>query len=216
MMTNSLLDLLTPPACDSRRIYGVVTGVVTSNADEKKLGRVKVRLRWLDDGYETVWAYVAVPLAGKERGTWLIPAVGDEVLVAFEHGDLTKPYVIGSLWSKSAAPPPAGVEGGSEVAVLRSRSGHVVRLDDRAGKEKIEIIDKSGKSSIVIDTKEGAITLTCQGDLTLESKGGNVVLKAAKGVDVTSKGSVQMEAGADVNVRAKGNVKVKGTTIDLN
>lgn len=215
-MSTPILDLLTPPPCDGRRIYGVVTGVVTNNKDDRKLGRVKVRFPWSADEDETVWARVAVPLAGKERGSWLIPAVGDEVLVAFEQGDRRFPYVVGSLWSEKARPPKTGPEAGSEMTVLHSRSGHVVRLDDRKGQEKIEITDQSGKNSIVIDTKDNAITLTCQGDLTLESKGGKVVLKGAKGVDVTSKASVQMEASADVNVRAKGSVKVKGTTIDLN
>jgi uncharacterized protein involved in type VI secretion and phage assembly len=218
MMTDSLLAVLTPPACDGDRRYGVVTGIVTNDEDEKKLGRVKVRLSWLDSTYETVWARVAVPLAGNESGTWLIPAAGDEVLVAFEQGDPRFPYVIGCLWNQGEKnrPPKSGEEAGSGVQMLRSRSGHVVRLDDRKDQEKIEITDKSGKNSIVIHTKDNAITLTCQGDLTLESKGGKVVLKASKGVDVTSKSSVQIEAAADVNVRAKASVKVKGTTIDLN
>ena len=212
----SILDLLAPPPPDGHRIHGVVTGVVTNNRDEKKLGRVKVRFDWLADTYETDWARVAVPMAGKERGTWMIPAVGDEVLVAFDHGDIGHPYVVGSLWSQTDGPPKSGAAAGSEVTVLHSRSGHVVRLDDRKGEEKIEITDRSGKNSVVISTRDNAITLTCQGDLTLESKGGKVVVKGAKGVDVTSQGPVQVEAGADMGLRAKGAVKVKGSTIDLN
>lgn len=212
----SILDLLAPPPSDGRRIYGVVTGVVTNNSDEKKLGRVRVRFRWFADEYESGWARVAVPLAGKENGTWLIPAVGDEVLVAFDQGDMGLPYVVGSLWSQSAAPPRSGAEAGSEVAVLHSRSGHVVRLDDREGEERIEIVDRSGENSIVIDTKDNAITLTCQGDLTLESTGGKVVLRAAKGVDVTSDGPMQLKADGNVDLSAGGAVKVKGATIDLN
>lgn len=196
----SLLDLVAPPPADVRRIHGVVTGVVTNNKDEKKLGRVKVRFDWLADTYETDWARVAVPMAGKERGTWLIPAVGDEVLVAFDQGDMSHPYVVGSLWSQTDAPPKSGAAGGSEVAVLHSRSGHVVRLDDRKGQERIEITDRSGKNSIVISTRDNGITLTCQGDLTLESKGGSVVLKAKK----------------RMHVEAEGAVKVVGDRIDLN
>jgi phage baseplate assembly protein V len=215
-MMTSILDLLAPPPPDGRRIHGVVTGVVTNNTDEKKLGRVKVRFDWLADTYETDWARVAVPMAGKERGMWLIPAVGDEVLVAFEQGDMSHPYVVGSLWSQTDGPPKAGAEAGSEATVLHSRSGHVVRLDDREGKERIEITDRSGKNSIVLSTKDNAIILTCEGDLTLESRGGKVVVKGAKGVDVASDAAVQAEAGADMGLRAKGAVKVKGTTIDLN
>jgi uncharacterized protein involved in type VI secretion and phage assembly len=215
----SITDLVPPPPADDR-IYGVVTGTVTNNNDDRKLGRVKVRFPWHADREESVWARVAVPLAGKGSGTWMIPAVDDEVLVAFEQGDRRFPYVVGSLWSEAPAaaqaappsavppqdgPPPAvppqlGTGAASEVTVLCSRSGHVVRLDDRKGEETIEITDGSGKSSIVIRTKDNAITLTCQGDLTLESKGGRVLLKAAKGMEM----------------EATGDVKVKGAHIDLN
>lgn len=210
-MMRLLLDLLTPSTDNGGRIHGVVTGTVTNNQDPEKLGRVKMCFPWLAEAYESEWAHVTVPMAGKERGMWLIPEVGDEVLVAFGQGDLLHPYVVGSLWSRPAGPPPAGVEAGSEVRMLHSRSGHVIRLDDRKGEEKIEITDGSGNNSIVIHTKDNAITLTCQGDLTLESKGGKVVVKAAKGVDLAATGE---KAGVDVS--ATGGVKVKGARIDLN
>lgn len=217
-MSDSILDMVTPPPSRDACIYGVVAGIVTSTDDPEKLGRVKVRFLWLADTDESDWIRVAVPLAGEGSGLWMIPHVDDEVLVAFEQGHTAIPYVIGSLWSKREknGPPAAGAEAGSGVQMLRSRSGHVVRLDDRKGQEKIEIVDRSGKSSIVLDTRENAITLTCQGDLMLESKGGHVVVKAAKGVEITSRSGVQVQADADVNVRARANVKVKGTTIDLN
>jgi len=40
------------------------------------------------------------------RGVVQFPQPGDEVLVAFEQGDLSRPYVVGQLWgSESGAPP---------------------------------------------------------------------------------------------------------------
>lgn len=212
----SLLDLLQRPASPGgARIAGVVTGVVTNNQDPEKLGRVRLRFPWLSDEEESPWARVAVPMAGKESGLWLPPGVDDEVLVAFEQGDPRFPYVVGSLWSQNALPPPAGDAPG-DVRVLRSRSGHTVRLDDTEGEEKIEIIDKSEKNSIVISTKDNTLTLTCDADLTLESKSGKLVLKAAGGVEVASQDALTLEAKADVNVTGGGNVNVKGSTINLN
>lgn len=213
---NSLLDMLqAPPGAAGSRVPGVVTAVVTNNQDPEKLGRVKVRFPWLADQQESGWAPVAAPMAGKGYGTWLLPQVEDEVLVAFDRGDPRFPYVVGALWSKPAPPPDAGGGPRADVQVIRSRSGHVVRLDDRKDQEKIEITDKGGKNSIVISTKDNAITLTCDGDLTLESKNGKLVLKGAKGVEATSKDAMKLEAKT-VDVKAIGNVTVKGKEIHLN
>lgn len=209
-MSDSIWDLVADRPSTKLRIDGVVAAVVTNTVDPENLGRVKVRFLWLADTDESEWARVAVPLAGKEYGAWMIPQVDDEVLVAFEQGSTALPYVVGSLWSGTARPPGSGAEAGSRVAMLHSRGGHVVRLDDREGEEKIEITDAAG-NAIVIRTRDNAITLTCQGDLTLESKGGKVVVKAAKGVGLAATGD-----GAGVDVRAAGGVTVKGKSIDLN
>lgn len=215
---SSLLDLLrTPPGADGSRTWGVVTGVVTNNQDPEKLGRVKVRFPWLADEQESPWARVAAPMAGKDRGLWLLPEVDDEVLVAFEQGDTRFPYVVGALWSQSAPPPETNEEGKNDRRVLRSRSGHVVRLDDHEGEEKIEIVDRSERNSIVISTNDNSITVTCEGDLTLESTNGKLVLKAAKGLEVASQDALKLEARGNLDLEASGgNVTVKGTTINLN
>jgi uncharacterized protein involved in type VI secretion and phage assembly len=216
-MSQPLLDLLQPPAGPAAsRTWGVVTGVVTNNQDPEKLGRVKVRFPWLADEQESPWARVAAPMAGQERGLWLLPEVDDEVLVAFEHGDPRFPCVLGALWSRNAPPPETNEDGKNARRQLRSRSGHLVRLDDAEGEEKIEIVDGSGKSSIVIATKDNSITLTCEGDLTLESTGGKLVLKA-KGMEIASQDAVRLEAQGDVELAASGgNVTVKGSTVNLN
>jgi len=215
----SLLDLLEPQgpsAGPSGQIHGVVTGVVTNNQDPEKLGRVRLRFPWLSASEESAWARVASPMAGRERGLWTLPEVDDEVLVAFERGDPRFPYVLGALWSRNAPPPETNEDGKNALRQLRSRSGHVVRLDDTEGEEKIEIVDGSGKNSIVVGTKDNSITLTCEGDLTLESKSGKLVLKA-KGMEIASQDAVKLDAQGNVDLAASGgNVTVKGTTINLN
>ncbi len=89
----------------SDRFYGVVVGIVTNNQDPDKLGRVKVKFPWLSDGEESYWARVAVPMAGAARGTYVLPDVEDEVLVAFDRGDMAVPYIIGGLWNGKDKPP---------------------------------------------------------------------------------------------------------------
>jgi type VI secretion system VgrG family protein len=83
------------------RFRGTVTGIVTNNNDPDSLHRVKVRFPWFP-AVESNWARVVVPLVG--AGT-LLPEVDDEVLVAFEHGDVTRPFVIGKLWNGEDRPP---------------------------------------------------------------------------------------------------------------
>jgi uncharacterized protein involved in type VI secretion and phage assembly len=197
------------------RVGGVVVGVVTNNQDPEKMGRVKVRFPWLSDADESNWARVASPMAGKDRGLFLLPEVDDEVLVAFEHGDLRFPYVVGSLWNGSDAPPAVNGDGKNNVRVIKSRSGHVVRLTDEDGKEKIEIVDKSGKNSIVIDTAENTLTVTADKDIVLKAPNGSIKLDAQK-VEVKTSADAKVEAGGGMDLKASGQMNVKGATVNIN
>jgi phage baseplate assembly protein gpV len=64
-------------------VQGVVVGLVTQvRAD----GQVKVHFPWLDEEHETDWVRIATLMAGKDRGSFFMPEVEDEVLVAFGTG----------------------------------------------------------------------------------------------------------------------------------
>lgn len=214
-MSRTLLDLLVPPGEDaSGRIFGVVTARVTSNDDPDKLGRVKVRLPWIGDGDESAWARIAAPMGGKETGWYFLPEVDEEVLVAFEHGDPRFPYVLGALWS-SDAPPPAANEGGTnDVRVIRSRSGHVIRLDDKDGEERIEIADKSEKNRIVISTKDNSVAIEAEGDVTITAMG--KLKLQGKGVEIVSDDDLKVTSAKNAEIKSDAQVNVKGATINLN
>jgi uncharacterized protein involved in type VI secretion and phage assembly len=197
------------------RIPGVVVGVVTNNQDPEGLGRVKVRFPWLSDTDESGWARIAVPMAGNGRGVWFLPEVEDEVLVAFEQGDVRFPYVVGALWNGKDAPPETNADGHNDVRVITSRSGHVVRLHDGQGKEAIEISDKQGKHRILIDVANKAITIASDGDLTLSAGQGTITLEA-KALAIKSSGDAKLEAGAGMDVTASGTLNVKGATVNIN
>jgi Type VI secretion system/phage-baseplate injector OB domain len=87
------------------KYYGVTVGKVINPLDPMTLGRVQVQLPFIDSLDLSPWARVAVPMAGLLHGTYFIPNIGDEVLVAFEHGDVNAPYIIGCLWNAMAPPP---------------------------------------------------------------------------------------------------------------
>jgi uncharacterized protein involved in type VI secretion and phage assembly len=213
----NLLDVLsTDEREDAKaRVAGVVVGVVTNNQDPDGMGRVKVKFPWLSLEDESNWARVASPMAGKERGLYLLPEVEDEVLVAFEHGDVRFPYVVGSLWGGKDAPPASNDDGKNNVRVLKSRSGHAVRLTDKDGAEMIEIIDKSGKNSIVFDTSKNTITVTSDKDIVLAAAQGAIKLDA-KEIEIKSSAGMKIEAGANMDAKATGQMNIKGATVNLN
>jgi uncharacterized protein involved in type VI secretion and phage assembly len=214
-MSQSLLDLLAPPgAAVSNRVYGVVVGIVTNNKDDEGLGRVRVRFPWLSGSDESWWARVATPMAGKERGVYCLPEVDDEVLVAFEHGDASAPYVIGSLWN-GKDPPPETNDGNNNRRIIKSRSGHVIRLDDTKGGEKIEIIDKDGKNSIVISTADNTIAISADANITIMASGGTLKLSGAS-IELTAQAGVTVEAGGSMDLKADGQMRIRGATVDIN
>lgn len=202
-------------AAPGERFFGVVVGVVTNNQDPDNLHRVKVRFPWLSQSDESHWARVATPMAGKDRGIYFLPEVDDEVLVAFEHGSIDHPYVLGSLWNGRDTPPESNQDGENNHRTVRSRSGHVVRLNDREGGETIEIIDKSGNNRVVIDTARNSIAIEAQGDITIQSASGKLTLKA-NGIELQSQAGVTIQALQNMDLKAGAQVTVKGALISLN
>jgi len=197
------------------RIHGVVVGIVTNNQDPDGLGRVKVKFPWLSDVDESTWARIAAPMAGDQRGVYFLPEVEDEVLVAFEHGDVRFPYVLGALWNGKDAPPASNDDGKNNVRIIKSRSGHVIKLNDEDGKETIEIVDKSEKNSILIDTASNSIAVTSDKDITLSASNGTIKLNAQK-IEINSSGPTKIAAGSTASVEASATLTVKGATVNIN
>lgn len=207
------IPVLAPPASlsladASGRVYGVVVGLVTDNKDPDSLGRVKVTFPWLAADAESNWARVATLMAGKDRGTFYLPEVDDEVLVAFEHGDLDRPYVVGALWNGTDTPPETNSDGKNNKRLIKSRSGMTILLDDTSGSEKIEIADKDGKEKVVIDMSGKKISLTSSGDIEISAAQGKVAI-SAQTIEIKSTGQATLEATGTLDVKGQ-TVNVKG------
>jgi len=205
----------TAPDSADGRFTGVAMAIVTNNKDPDGLGRVKVKLPWLDEGFESDWTRVVTAMAGAGRGLYCLPEVNDEVLVAFEHGRLDSLYVLGGLWNGKDKPPENNQDGKNNVRALKSRSGHVIRLTDADGDEKIEIIDKTGKNSIVVSAKDKTITITADADVTIRSSNGKLKL-SGNGVEITSQAAVKVEATQNMNLKAGAQLNVKGQMVNIN
>jgi len=199
---------------------GVVMGIVTNNQDPQGQYRVKVKFPWLSADEESHWARVATPMAGKDRGLFLLPEVEDEVLVMFEHGDVNHPYVIGSLWNGSDTPPlktDDAVNGSGAVVqrMFKTRAGHTVLFDDSDDHPGIQIIDKTGNNKIIIDSKDNKLTVELDGDVKLVTKG-KLEIEAQQDITLDSKASLTLKAASGIEIEASGSVKIKGATVELN
>jgi uncharacterized protein involved in type VI secretion and phage assembly len=171
------------------RWYGVMPAVVTDLKDPDNQGRVKVTLPWSPDAkgerYEG-WARLATMMGGNNRGSWFVPDVDDEVLVAFEHGDPRRPFVVGGLWNgKDKSPESMDGAGKNYKKVLRSRNGVKVTLDDQDGQEKL-ILETPGGQKVTL--KDGP------GSVAIEDSNGNSIKLETAGVTITASAKVTVNA----------------------
>jgi uncharacterized protein involved in type VI secretion and phage assembly len=171
------------------RWYGVFPALVTDIKDPDGQGRVRISLPWSPDTngsrYEA-WARLATMMSGNNRGSWFVPDVNDEVLVAFEAGDARRPYVVGCLWNGSDKPPESMDGGGKNYKkVLRSRNGVKLTLDDQDGQEKM-ILETPGGQKITLKDGPGAVEI-------VDSNGNSVKLETS-GITITASAKVTINA----------------------
>src|ERR1700752_2475922 len=161
-------------------LQGVYTASVLDNRDREDLARVFVRLPGVADA--GIWARVATMMAGRNRGTMFVPDVGDEVLVAFEGGDMRHPYVIGALWNGKDKPPMSSADAAT-TRMIRSRSGVTFRIDD---KTTSLVIETPGGQRITLDDSSGSVRI--------EDANGNSVTLATSGLTINASAKVTLNA----------------------
>jgi len=159
--------------------------------------------------------------AGGGRGLQVVPDVNDEVLVGFEHGDLSRPLVLGGLWSAKNAHPEHTTGGAKGGAVWQTRAGHLMTMSDgeSAPERYVRLALHTGKTSLRLGedesslavekdlavTGDAAITMSAKKDLTIEAN--TITLKA--------KNKLVLEGKGGVEIKSSGPVKVQGATTDL-
>lgn len=194
-------------------VKGVAIAIVTDNNDPEGLGRVRVSFPWYESDNKSYWARIAVPMAGKQQGTYFLPEKGQEVLVAFEREDVRFPFVIGALWNGKEATPITNADGKNDQRLIRSRKGHQLLFDDGArglvelklndGKklaiddDGIRLDDGKG-NSLTIDSNSGALDIKASGQLTIK----------APTITLDASGSLEIKSGATMTIR--------GTLVQIN
>lgn len=210
-------------------VNGVYVGIVTDIKDPEKLGRIKVKIPIIDDKNSLDWARMTTFMSGKNYGAVFFPEVGDEVVVAFQMGDIRQPIIIGTLWNKQAPPPP-GLDEKNNIRKITSRAGHEIIVDDTEGSGKITLKTKAGQQvelsekqdTVEIKDKGGQnkVTIKGSGEIEIKSGGtkvtinnkGDAVINSAKSVKISS-AQVAIEASATMDIKASGALNLKSDGI---
>lgn len=202
----NLLDLFAPEARLSPGQTPLV-GIVTDNEDPDNLGRVKVKFPTLTEEHNSNWARVVSMGAAKGRGFDCLPEIDDEVLVAFEHGDIHRPYLLGGVWNGEDTPPNAvdkNVQDGKvRLRTIQTRTGHKIQFVEE---------DKDTKAGVYIETKGGnKVSLNdSEQFIELTTKGGHKLCLSDSGSSIT------MKSTGSIDIQAAGVINVKGAMINLN
>src|SRR5262249_60532203 len=124
------------------------------------------------------------------------------------HGRVDHPYVLGCLWNGQDTAPENNNDGENNHRTIKSRSGHVVRLNDAAGSETIEIIDKSGNNKIVVNTVDNSIAIEARADITIKSATGKLTMEAV-GIEIKSQAGVSVQAMQSLDLNSNAHVEVE-------
>ncbi len=199
---------------------GVVTAIVTNNNDPEDQGRVKLKYPWMSSDVETGWARVAGAGAGDERGFYCLPEVNDEVLVAFEHGDVNRPLVVSGIWNgvdKPTVPSSEAIRDGKvHTRAFKTRSGHTLTfVDDSEGKVRLET---AGGHTLLLDDENQVVQIETSGGavIKLDDSDSSIAVQCSGKLSIEASQDVEIKAGANMNIEASGQLKLKGATIDLN
>ena len=179
------------------RLVGVYPALVTDVQDPDRQGRVQVSLPFVNGAegpQAAAWARLATFMAGADRGSWFIPEVNDEVLVAFLAGDARHPIVIGALWN-GVDTPPETMDADNNRRSITSRSGHRLLFDDTNGSEKVVLETQGGDRLTLDDAAGGTVTLEHSNGATIRiDNTGTVSIRANNRVRIDAPSGVQVSA----------------------
>lgn len=187
-MRNDARALVAPFGVPSHALTTPYLARVTSVDDPQSLARVKVELYNFDTDRDiAIWARVAVPFAGGDRGAFFIPSVGDEVLVVFVNGDSRAPVVVGSLWN-GADQPPESISNRVDRWTLTGKAGtRIAIVEESDATATIECSTPGGVTLTMTDEGGGKVRIECAGNtVTIDSSGVSIKTSAKVSVDASA------------------------------
>jgi uncharacterized protein involved in type VI secretion and phage assembly len=194
---------------------GVAVAVVKDNKDSSGQGRVKVSYPWHSQPHQSYWARVVTPMAGKDRGIYFIPEVEDEVLVAFERGDLRFPYIVGSLWNGKDQSPEKNGSGNNDIRLIKTRKGHKLTFNDNKGSQGLVQLELNDGKKLAFDDNGIRIEDGKGNSIVIKSNGGSITIQAATDLSIKAP-KIAIEASGTLDVKAGGTLGLKGSLVNIN
>jgi len=200
-----------------------------------------VKFPWLSADEASYWARIVSMGGGPDRGTFWLPEVNDEVLVAFMGGDFQQPVIIGALWNGVDKPTYSNKDATGKVTwasfqgkheakkndlrMMTSRKFHQFIFNDNASEPRVAI-HSSQKHRIVLDDKgneankieiydgkeENYILIdTKNKKITIETKTGDMLLKAKNTIRLECK-TLETQSSQETNMKVGTNFSMKASS----
>ncbi|MFL6623138.1 MAG: phage baseplate assembly protein V [Sulfurifustaceae bacterium] len=204
---------LKPP---EEKIYGVSVATVINNIDCTGEARVQLMIPWLP-GYMP-WARLSTPMAGMARGTYFIPQIGDEVLVAFNNGDVREPYVLGTCWNTMDRPPALSPTDAVTKRKIRTPLGHELSFDEAT---QSVTLSSNSMSTVTLDplkaeisTPFAKVTVGKAGDVTISAK--TKITLDAPVIEINAKTLLTAQSKGVAMFKADGACALQGKVVKIN
>lgn len=224
-----------------QRIFGVVAGIVAENYNQEMPGRLKVQIPVRDEEANQLrWAKTAVPYTGKSWGQYFLPEKNDQVLLAFEHGNIEMPYVIGSIPRDNDSFVKKSSDENNTIKEIRTKNGSRIRFEDQGegegDQDKISIFTAKDSHQIILDNEKKILSFSDKEkncSMELQTEKGCINIRAAKKlviqvgdtIKITLNGEsgavgieadkVSVKAGRSVELQTDGTAKYIGQQISL-
>jgi type VI secretion system secreted protein VgrG len=193
-----------PRVTPAPRIGGSQTALVVGPSGKEiytdKYGRVKVQFHWdqlgTKDENSSCWIRVAQNWAGVSWGAFVLPRIGQEVVVTFLDGDPDRPLITGCVYNGDN-PVPYALPDEQTKTVLKSNSSeggggfNELRLEDKKGSEEFYLhaqkdmtVDVLNNQTVTI-TQDRAVKIS-EGKDTLTVSEGDRIIMVSKGKETHS------------------------------
>lgn len=193
-------------------VEGLQIGVVMKlDGDPLDLHRIQVKVPVLQAKNEGIWARLASGYASNSFGSFVLPEVGDEVVLGYFNNDPSHPVIIGSLYNGKHAPP-YSIEASNDIKAFVSREKLTLELDE---KNKVITLKTPGSNTIVISDKDKGIMLQDQNGNKIEMNSSGIAVDSPKDIKITATGKIDIKSTGALSLTSSSDLNGEGLNVSL-